>query len=229
MDLKYKIKRRPRRKTLSIVISSDNRIVVRANQTLPDGAIAEFVESKRAWISKTLKFNDTYLSLYIPKKFIDGENFLYLGGEFTLRIERGKSETAVLIDSMVLVMLPNFIKTPFDYIQGKLVQWYTAQSYMILKERVGVYSRILNVEARSMKIRTLKRTWANCSRLGVLTFSWRLIMAPLTIIDYVVVHELAHRIHHNHSARFWKQVEKVIPDYKVCKKWLRENGRDFHW
>jgi len=229
MNLEYKITRRARRRTLSIVISRDNRIVVRANQSLPEKEIAKFIESKRSWISKTLKINDAYRRLYTPKKFISGEKFLYLGKEFSLRIERGKNKKTEFNNGTVWVVLPDFIKNPSDYIQGKLVQWYRSQSKKILNERVILYSQMLNVDAKNVKIRTLKRTWANCSVQGVLTFSWRLIMTPLHIIDYVVVHELAHRIHHNHSARFWKQVEKIIPEYKVYKKWLRANESRFRW
>ena len=229
MNFEYKITRRPRRRTLSVVISRDNRIVVRANQSFPEGEIAKFVESKRAWISKTLKFNDAYRRSYTPKKFINGEKFLYLGKEFFLRLEKGKNKKSELNEGTVLIMLPDFIKTPNDYIQGKLVQWYKSQSHKILNKRVILYAQMLNVKLKNLKIRTLKRAWANCSRLGVLTFSWRLIMAPLHIIDYVIVHELAHRIHHNHSVRFWKQVEKIIPEYKVCKKWLRANEGRFRW
>ncbi|MCG2712218.1 MAG: M48 family metallopeptidase [Candidatus Omnitrophica bacterium] len=229
MNFEYKITRRPRRRTLSIVISRDNRIVVRANQSLADGEIAKFVESKKAWIGKTLKINDVYLRSYIPKKFVSGEKFLYLGKEFCLRLEKGKRNKAELNEGTVLIMLPDFVKTPKEFIIGKLMQWYKSQSHEILNKRVILYSQILNVESGNVKIRTLKRTWANCSHHGVLTFSWRLIMAPLRIIDYVVVHELAHRIHHNHSGRFWKQVEKIIPQYKVCKKWLRENENSFRW
>lgn len=229
MNVEYKIARRPRRRTLSIVISQDNRIVVRANQSIAEKEIAVFVESKRAWIRKTFKINDVYRSSYIAKQFINGENFLFLGEEFSLQLEKGKNKKPRSNEGTVFIMLPEFIKTPSDYIKGKLVQWYKYQSQVILQERVDLYRRILDVEAKKIKIRTLKRTWANCSHLGVLTFSWRLIMAPLHIIDYVVVHELAHRIHHNHSRRFWKKVEKTIPEYKVCKKWLRENEGRLRW
>lgn len=228
MDLKYKIKRRPRRRTLSIVISADNMIVVRANQSLPERAIAEFVESKRAWISKTLKFNDAQIKSYIPKRFVCGEKFLYLGKEITLLL-KGKNKETVLTGDIILIRFPDFIKDPTRYIQTKLEQWYKAKSLEIIYERINLYSCLLNVQVENVKIRSLKRTWANCSRKGVLTFSWRLIMAPLNIIDYVVVHELAHRLHHNHSSRFWNEVERIIPEYRDCKRWLRQQERSFRW
>ncbi len=229
MDLKYTITRRPRRRTLSIVIAHDNRIVVRANQSMPDKAIVKFIESKRDWISKTLNFNNACLSLYTPKQFICGEKFMYLGEDFSLLIERGKNRKPELKEGIFVIRIPKHIKNSVDYGRDKLVQWYRTQSYQILNERVDLYRRILNVQIKNIKIRSLKSTWANCSCLGVLTFSWRLIMAPLNIVDYVVVHELAHRLQHNHSARFWKQVEKTIPEYKACKKWLRDNERRFRW
>ena len=229
MDFEYKVDRKPRRRTLSIVISHTNQIVVKTNRSLSDEKIADFVNSKRNWISRIVKLHEAHLKAYKPKKFIDGEKFLYLGKEIILCVKPGECPDIRFQDNRIFINLPRRTKSANDFIKNKLIDWYKIQSIKILKLRLERYYEKLNVKATNIKIRTLKRTWASCSRQGVLTFSWKLIMAPLFIVDYVVVHELAHRIHHNHSSRFWKQVGEVIPEYKACKRWLRANENRFRW
>ena len=102
----------------------------------------------------------------------------------------------------------------------KVVEWYKIAAYKKLLERVSFYERVIKVSISDLQIKTLKRTWGTCSKKGVVIFNWKLIMAPLYIVDYVVVHELCHLIHLNHSNLFWEQVKKVIPRYKQYKKWL---------
>ena len=82
----------------------------------------------------------------------------------------------------------------------------------------------MGVKSKSIKIMDLKHRWASCTASGNLNFHWKCMMAPLTVIDYIVVHELAHLIHSNHSAAFWNEVDKVIPDFQERKCWLRDNG-----
>lgn len=94
--------------------------------------------------------------------------------------------------------------------------------------RVSFYAKILQVTFSSITIRNQKTRWGSCSSRGTLSFNWRLMLAPPRILDYVVVHELCHLIHMNHSADFWREVERILPDYKESRKWLKENGHTLH-
>jgi predicted metal-dependent hydrolase len=100
---------------------------------------------------------------------------------------------------------------------------YKKEALRIMKERVSYYAKQTGWHPVDIKITNTRSRWASCSPRGVLRFSWRLVHAPLHIIDYVVVHELAHLVHKNHSATFWRAVENIIPEYREKRKWLREN------
>jgi len=111
-----------------------------------------------------------------------------------------------------------------EEIKRRLIEWYKKEARTKYKERVEHYRKKLGVSYNKIFIRDQKTRWGSCSSKGNLNFNWRLIMAPLSIMDYIVVHELVHLIHPNHGRDFWKLVESVIPDYKEKKQWLRING-----
>jgi len=99
-----------------------------------------------------------------------------------------------------------------------------AKAAELIPQRVAYYSGLTGISYLRVKINSAKKRWGSCSARGNLNFSWRLALAPLEVIDYVVVHELAHIIHRNHSKRFWALVSKLYPNYKTCRKWLRHDG-----
>lgn len=94
----------------------------------------------------------------------------------------------------------------------------------VIPEKVAYYARLMNVTYGRISIRKQKTRWGSCSNKGNLNFNCLLMMMPPEVLDYVIVHELSHRLEMNHSKRFWAQVEKVIPDYKTQKTWLKEHG-----
>ena len=93
-----------------------------------------------------------------------------------------------------------------------------------IPERVKYYSELAGLQPRSVRISKAKKRWGSCGSKGTLNFAWRLVLAPLEVIDYVVVHELVHLVERNHGRKFWKKVSEIIPGYKVYRKWLRKNG-----
>ena len=114
-----------------------------------------------------------------------------------------------------------------EKIKEKIVKWYRAQAEEILGVRIFHYSRILGVEPKKIAIRTQKRLWGNCDyNTKTIHLNWQIILSPLKVIDYVIVHELCHLIVPDHSRRFWKKVADVMPDFKEYKKWLRVNAHE---
>ena len=97
----------------------------------------------------------------------------------------------------------------------------------IIEARCRYYAPVMGVSYGTVTIREQKTRWGSCSMKGNLNFNWKLVLMPSEILDYVVVHELAHRIQMNHSAAFWAEVEKILPDYKERKQWLKVNGQKY--
>lgn len=102
--------------------------------------------------------------------------------------------------------------------------WYTQQAITYFKQRISVYAQKLNVCIPSFRLSRAKTCWGSCNTRSVIHLNWRLIQMPVHLVDYVVVHELSHLIEMNHSARFWKLVESVYPDYLMARKKLKEYG-----
>ncbi|MFH1061712.1 MAG: SprT family zinc-dependent metalloprotease [Candidatus Omnitrophota bacterium] len=229
MNIEYKISRKPRRKTLCIAISPDNKILVKANNSISEKDILSFVRNKENWIYKTLEFNRNARKTFRPKQFVVGESFLLLGKQYSLSVQNSAIAAIQLNNQQLDAFIPDRFALQPNYIKNKLISWYKCSAYEVIFGRVNIYKQMLNVQVKEIMIRDLKRAWANCSSRGIVTFSWRLVMAPLEIIDYVVAHELSHLIQHNHSRLFWQTVEKIKPDYKQCKTWLKVNESTFLW
>ena len=110
------------------------------------------------------------------------------------------------------------------YFTQQEINRLVALAKQVISENVAYYARLMGVAYGRISIRKQKTRWGSCTREGNLNFNCLLMMAPPEVLDYVVVHELSHRLEMNHSARFWAQVEKVMPEYRVPRKWLKEHG-----
>jgi len=109
-------------------------------------------------------------------------------------------------------------------VRNSIVRWYKQHAGVKLQEKVYRYALVVGVEPVNIGIKTFKSRWGSCSAKGKVDFNWKIMMAPNQIVDYVVVHELCHLKYHDHSVRFWKSVERVIPEYAECKEWLKANA-----
>lgn len=107
------------------------------------------------------------------------------------------------------------------------MRWYRLQAHQRFAEKVLRYARVVGVSPTAVDIKTFKSRWGSCNIRGEVQFHWKVILAPHRIVDYVVVHELCHLKHHDHSPLFWKSVERVMPDYLKCKEWLKLVGARF--
>ncbi len=105
------------------------------------------------------------------------------------------------------------------------VEWYRKQARQLITARVKHYADLLGLNVNKIRISNARKRWGSCSAKNNLSFTWRLILAPLEIIDYVVIHELMHIFEKNHSRRFWARVEEFYPDYRKIRKWLKQNSQ----
>lgn len=216
------------RKTISLIIDPEKGLLVRAPERVTYRQIEQIVREKSNWIIRKQEEIKRIRS-EVEKEFVAGEKLPFQGEIYEIEVmESGeiKSVTVSLEDGIFLIKVPHDLKgdNRKEEIKRRLVEWYKKEARSKYKERVEHYRKKLGVSYNKIFIRDQKTRWGSCSSKGNLNFNWRLIMAPLSIMDYIVVHELVHLIHPNHSRDFWKLVESVIPDYKEKKQWLRVNG-----
>ena len=214
---------RSRRKTIALVVQPDGRLVVRAPLRTNRNLIEAFVASKADWIEKSRHKQHAKRKTLPQRRFMEGEHFWYLGQQYQLRMVQ-KQRSALQFD-LAFTLAENALPQARKHFEG----WYREQARLYLTERVQYYAQIFNFKYRQVKITSARTRWGSCSSCGTLSFSWRLIMAPPEIIDYVVLHELAHTLQPNHSQQFWVLVQSLLPDYVDKRRWLKQHSQQFHW
>jgi predicted metal-dependent hydrolase len=211
---------RSKRKTISLSVTASSTLVVRAPFYVPIGYIKSLVLKKYFWIKAKKKEASKCEGVVIEKKFINGEDFLYLGKTYKLKIKDCEQ-----IELSECLSFPNkFLNNP----RLKMIEWYKEKALQKIKERADLFSNNTGWKYKKINITSAKTRWGSCSSTGSINFTWRLIMTPLEIIDYVVVHELAHVPEKNHSSLFWDKVKSVLPDYKEREKWLKTNRKSLN-
>jgi len=208
-----------RKKTISLHVKEDGRILVYAPFGTPKSEIEKFVLRKQSWVSEKLSEKERSIKP-VEKKFLPGEEFLYLGEFYPLEIENSLHQGPPLKLSFgKFILSQNCIKKARDF----FIQWYKKEAKEKLSERIYHYSNRLQLFPGGIKITSAKSRWGSCSRDNNLCFSWRIIMAPLNVLDYVLIHELVHIKEKNHSKRFWSSLGSIVPDYKKHRHWLRRH------
>lgn len=209
---------RSKRRTISLEIDSSARLIVRAPFRSSLSSINSLVREKEDWILIKQHQIEEKIKKYQKKRFIEGDTFMYLGQQYMLILTK---DTGFIFsfDKYNFILHENYL-----HIARNLITiWYKKVAAKKILERTLVYSQKMNINFNKFSISNATKRWGSCGTNGSINFSWRLIMAPVDVIDYVIVHELAHIIELNHSKRFWAVVKKVIPDYAERRKWLKDN------
>lgn len=215
----YTLLRKPYRRTISIEVTSKNKVIVKASKGYPDKLISQFINKKSRWIQKQIDFNQKIRKPALVRKYVSGEKYLFLGNYYNLFLTEGKPGVYIEEKNLKFSTSSRYLLRK-KYIQNKLKAWYKKQAYKKILERVSFFEKVLGVNISDLQIKSFKRSWGNCSSKKKVSFSQYLVMAPVAVIDYVVAHELAHIIIPNHSTKFWKFLGNFIPDYKQRKRWL---------
>ncbi|WP_300262229.1 SprT family zinc-dependent metalloprotease [Clostridium sp.] len=213
-----------KRKTMSIEISVEGEVKVRAPIGISEEVIISHVRKKGNWIIEKKEQACKRNYKKVEKSYKDGDLFMYLGNEYPLKIKFSpflKKISVNLIEKELVVHINKYNK---EKLRKAIELWYREEGLRIIKERVKHYLKFYPLNARSVKVKEQKRRWGSCTYYNDLLFNWRCIMAPLEVIDYIVVHEMTHMIHKNHSKNYWIYVSKIIPNYKEKKIWLKDNG-----
>jgi len=211
------------RKTASIYIERDGQVSVLVPQRLADEQVEALIESKRFWIYSGLAEWRDLNATKVQRAFVNGEGFLYLGRSYRLRLVEDQHQPLILKNGY-FYLHRNGTPTTDDSFTEAFREFYRQRGLERIPKRVTFYEGKLGVTAKDVKVIDLRNRWASCTTKGRLNFHWKCMMSPPTILDYIVVHELAHVRYPNHTRAFWNEVDKILPDYRDRKEWLRVNG-----
>jgi predicted metal-dependent hydrolase len=220
-DIPY-VLTRSKRKTASIHIERDGQVSIIVPKTMSDNEVEELIEKKLVWIYKNLAEWCDLNATQVEREFVNGEGFLYMGRSYRLKLIEDQEHPLILKNGYFCLRTDPSGKKVDAHETFK--EFYREKGRQKIGERIDYYAPQMGVNPTGMKIIDLQHRWASCTKAGMLNFHWKCMMAPLTILDYIVVHELAHLIHANHSEAFWNEVDKVLPDYLDRKQWLRAHG-----
>lgn len=210
-----------RRKTADIRVEEGAvSVIVPVSTSLEK--IDQLLSSKRMWIKEKMALQRD-MAPASSKQFVSGEAFPYLGRNYRLKVMHGSFAPVKLLQGRLVVQMPDSGQQPY-MIRNAIVRWYKRQAEQKIREKVKRYAPIVGVEPAGVNIKTFKSRWGSCTAKGELEFNWLIMLAPNRMVDYVVIHELCHLIHHDHSPEFWREVGRVMPDYQLCREWLRESS-----
>jgi predicted metal-dependent hydrolase len=211
---------RSRRKTVALIVQGDGSLVVRAPLRLARKAIDQFVASKAEWIEKHRQAVKVRPAAAPGHAYTAGEQFWFLGQRCPLEIVTAAKAPLLEFKDGKFRLAARAVPRAAQVFEA----WYRQQARDVLAERVALRAAFHMLTVSGVRISSARTRWGSCSSRGSLSFTWRLVLAPLEVVDYVVVHELAHLRVHNHSPAFWKEVGTMMPDYAARKRWKKIMG-----
>ena len=223
MGLKVEVVRSSRRSAALHILGT--ALQVRVPLHLADERVAALLQQKRPWLtSKVAELQQ--LPPRRPKELISGESLPYLGRHYRLKVQEGhRVGVGLKGGTLIAIVRPEEQgEQRQQRIAHYLQQWYRRQSLVHFSEKAARYSKQIGVSPTAISVRAFRARWGSCTTNGHVAFNWHIIKAPHSITDYVVIHELCHLIHPNHSKAFWQLVARHDPAYAEHKQWLRERG-----
>ena len=220
MHITYSVKRSSRRTKVTITVERDRKVIVHAPDHASNRTIADIVEAKRYWIYEKIRHGQKNKGRPHPpgKELVSGESALYLGRSYRIEVVDKEME-GIRFDQRFLI--------PASLALGKtgaMREWYITRANERILPRVAKQARELGVSYRQARIVDSEYRWGSCTVRDNINLNWRLIKAPMFVIDYVIVHELAHLMEPNHTPRFWNIVKTQVPTMDRARGWLRAHG-----
>ena len=206
---------RSKRKTLSLTINDNAELIIRAPKRLSIEKIQDFINEKENWINRKKRLIENQI-----KDVTSNHNkLLYLGNLFPINVEQNASKELFFTGEEFIA---NSIEP--DSLSLSIKKWYKNKFKEIALPRVAYFANKHNLMVNQVRIKNQKTMWGSCSSKNNINLNYLLLMAPMGVIDYVIVHELVHTIHRNHSTDFWDSVESIMPEFQEHKRWLKKNG-----
>lgn len=231
-DREVHVLRKPYRRSIGLTLQVNGRIRVSAPKSTPLSSIEAFLLSHAEWIETHLKRYQVLRDAYPPKRLVEGERLLFMGEECALKFQASPYSRVIVEkqgDRLVVSVPASVWERGFDphqphpELMEDLLAFYKREAKIAIYERLELYAAKMQLLPTSVCFRSQKTRWGSCSALGKISLNWRLIVAPLDVIDYVVVHELSHLRYYNHGPAFWNLVGTQLPNYAELRQWLRDH------
>lgn len=227
-ELTFTVRRSPRRRTIGITVERDGGLRVTLPSRCRRTVAEQAVRTKLPWVRRKLAEYEAMGPPPPPRQFADGERLPYRGRWHEIRVTAGGDGpvSVALRRGRFELSLPHAARD--GTARAAFVDWYTARARVVLAQRVEVLSLRVRAKPMQIRVRDMGRRWGTCNgSTGVLSFHWETILLPPHVLDYIVVHELAHLLEPNHGPRFWTKVETVVPDWRDRRRWLRTDAPAF--
>jgi len=225
--IRYAIQRSGRRKTVAITVDPTAGVLVTAPEDTSVRRLDDVVHGKAIWILDRLK-NARRVEPRSPREFVSGESFHYLGRQFRLRTVHHEEAAEPKLERGWLVVRVEPSAQAAE-VRAAVTGWYVQHARERLPERAEIWHRRVGVPLPEVLVRGQKKRWGSCDASGRVRINWRIVQAPMRLVDYVVVHELVHLTHENHTPAFWSLLGRVLPDYDRRKEDLRRAGPAYEW
>ena len=211
--------KKSKRKTVSIFVERDGSVSALVPSNLSDDEIATILKAKEYQIHRNLAQWLQLNERHITREYVNGQSFLYLGRNYRLKLVDDKLGELKFSKGYFLLS-----KNELSSAEQYFIDFYRNKLKEKIKPLINRYKEQLGVSPNDVKVMELKNRWASCSAKGNVNFHWKCAMAPMDVLQYIIVHELAHLIHLNHTTEFWNEVDKVLPKHEEQMNWLKLNG-----
>ena len=228
-QLPYTIHRSARRKkTVAVTVDPAGNVLVVAPERVATDRLDAIVRRKVEWIARRLRNAETHGPPLSPREFVSGESVLYLGRHYRLKVHPHETGDAKLRGGWLHVPAPGDVPQTVQ-VRAAVVSWLRCRAAERLPERVAAWQPRAGVAMPRVVIADQRKRWGSCDQRGTIRLNWRIIQAPMRVVDYVVVHELLHLRHGGHGGDYWQAVGRVMPDYERRREDLRQRGVGLAW
>jgi predicted metal-dependent hydrolase len=223
LGLRVAVVRSLRRTAALHIVGSELQVRVPAH--LGDERVAALLQQKRPWIRSKVALIQQ-LPPHRPRELVSGESFPYLGRDYRLKVREGHAVGVCLSGGILRATVRP--REQGDQrrarIRHYLDRWYRTRALERLREKTDRFARQMGVTPAGVSVRAFRSRWGSCDSQGQVVFNWHIIKAPHPVVDYVVIHELAHLVHANHSRAFWLLVERHCPAFALHRTWLKDQA-----
>lgn len=218
------VKSSKRRKTVGLRISGSGDLVVFTPHRITERTVIKIIKQHETWIFKQIQNNPTQ-----QLALTEGSTIYYMGEKHQLHFEVNKKQSVQLNTDTLTIKNTTKALSLENKVKEQLEKWYINTARDIIEDRVYYYAKLIQEPVEKIRLKNTQTRWGSCSSKRNININWRLIMAPFNVMDYVILHEVCHLKHLNHSSSFWKLVAEIMPDYTKYTIWLKKNSNTLFW